>query len=239
MERRYIFVGKVKEIKDFQWFDSENPVPPNFKYKFHKTIVFDVEKFYKGSSEKVSNTKEITLYSVSQTEEAPFSFDKDEKYLVYVKRIGVVPVMKNWIYADIVESGSLTNKFTNSSETIKFLESVYQTDFNFIRDLLGYTGDTKYIFGGAVGGKAINLAKPHYPKEAKEVKAQGSINVQVLIDESGKVILAKAICPSNSSLAKVSEQAALNSQFMPTTISNKPVKITGVIVYNFYPEIVN
>ncbi len=97
---------------------------------------------------------------------------------------------------------------------------------------VGYGPVPKIISGGVVNGKAVNLPKPAYPPAAKAVNASGSVNVQLTIDESGNVISASAI--SGHALLRASaETAARSSKFAPTLISGNPVKITGVIVYNF------
>ncbi len=229
-----IFSGRVKQITDFKGLDSEQPIPADFKYQFHKTVVFEVEKFYKGKNEK-NTSNEVSIHTVSQAAGKPFEFKENEKYLVYAANMGVIPMSKSWIYATVVEADGLTATLEKSSEAIAFLESVYQIDFNVLRDVLGYRGDENVIKGGLVSGRATNLPKPAYPKEARKVKAAGTINVTVLIDENGKIILAKAVCPSNVDLAESAEQAAFASSFTPTLLSGKPVKVTGVIVYNFIP----
>ena len=90
----------------------------------------------------------------------------------------------------------------------------------------------KVISGGIINGKAMNLVKPPYPAAARTVRASGAVNVQVVIDESGKVISATAVS-GNPLLRAAAEQAARNSNFTPTMMSGQPVKVTGVIVYNF------
>lgn len=88
------------------------------------------------------------------------------------------------------------------------------------------------ISGGVLNGKALKLAKPRYPQAARDSGASGTVVVQVLIDETGKVISARAI-GGHPDLRKVSEDAALESEFSPTRLEGKPVKVTGVIQYNF------
>jgi protein TonB len=85
---------------------------------------------------------------------------------------------------------------------------------------------------GVITGKASHLPKPSYPPAAKAVGASGAVNVQVTIDEQGNVISAKAI-GGHILLRAVSEDAARRAKFSPTTLSKVPVKVTGVIVYNF------
>lgn len=90
----------------------------------------------------------------------------------------------------------------------------------------------KIVSGGVVNGSAKSLPKPVYSAAAIAVNAQGKVDVQVLIDESGNVISAKAVS-GNPLLRPAAEAAARNARFTPTLLSKVPVKVTGVIVYNF------
>ena len=92
----------------------------------------------------------------------------------------------------------------------------------------------KTISGGVVNGKAVNLVTPSYPAAAKAVRASGSVNVQVTIDENGNVISASAVS-GHPLLRAAAVSAARSSKFSPTKLSGEPVKVTGVIVYNFNP----
>lgn len=93
----------------------------------------------------------------------------------------------------------------------------------------------KTISGGVLNGKAKNLVQPTYPAAAKAVRASGAVNVQVTIDEKGNVISASAV--SGHPLLRASAvEAAKASTFSPTLLSGEPVRVTGVIVYNFKPE---
>ena len=62
--------------------------------------------------------------------------------------------------------------------------------------------------------------------------AQGKVDVQVFIDETGRVLSANAVS-GHPLLRNAAEQAARNARFTPTYLSKVPVKVTGVIVYNF------
>jgi TonB family protein len=85
---------------------------------------------------------------------------------------------------------------------------------------------------GVLTSKALFLATPNYPPLARPIKLQGIVTVQVLIDESGKVISAKAIS-GHPILVPEAQKAAMQSRFSPTLLSNQPVKVSGVITYNF------
>lgn len=91
------------------------------------------------------------------------------------------------------------------------------------------------ISGGVVNGQATSLPKPPYPLAAKVVRAGGDVNVQVTIDETGRVISAKAI-DGHVLLKPAAEKAAWSAKFKPTLLSKQPVKVTGVIVYRFAPQ---
>lgn len=91
---------------------------------------------------------------------------------------------------------------------------------------------SKPISGGILNGRATSLPKPTYPPNARTLRAFGVVTVEVLLDEQGKVISAKAV-DGHPSLRQAAVAAAREARFSPTTISGKPVQVTGVISYNF------
>jgi len=91
------------------------------------------------------------------------------------------------------------------------------------------------ISGGVLNGKAISLPKPAYPPIAKAAHAAGTVTVQVTIDENGNVISAHAVS-GHPLLQAVAVAAARGARFSPTKLSGQPVKVTGVITYNFVAQ---
>lgn len=91
---------------------------------------------------------------------------------------------------------------------------------------------SKTISGGVINSKATSLVKPSYPQAALAAGAGGAVNVQVVVDEAGNVISASAVS-GHPRLRQAAEEAARNSKFSPTLLGGQPVKVTGVIVYNF------
>jgi protein TonB len=83
-----------------------------------------------------------------------------------------------------------------------------------------------------LNGKAISLPKPAYPAVAKAARQTGTVTVQVTIDENGSVISARAV-GGPPLLQAAAVQAAYGAKFSPTKLSGQPVKVTGVITYNF------
>lgn len=88
------------------------------------------------------------------------------------------------------------------------------------------------VHGGVLNGRAVKLAKPSYPPEAHKAGASGEVKVQIVFDEAGKVIWARAVS-GHPLLHKACEDAAWQSTFPPMKVEGKPEKVTGVLVYNF------
>jgi len=91
------------------------------------------------------------------------------------------------------------------------------------------------VSGGVLNGKAIRLPKPAYPAIARAARASGTVVVQVLIDENGNVVNASAVS-GHPLLQAVAVGAARQAKFSPTKLSGQPVKVTGVIQYNFVAQ---
>jgi TonB family protein len=83
-----------------------------------------------------------------------------------------------------------------------------------------------------LNGKALSLPKPSYPPLARSAHASGTVLVWVSIDESGKVISASVVA-GHPVLRAEALQAAQRARFSPTLLEGRPVKVTGIISYNF------
>lgn len=88
------------------------------------------------------------------------------------------------------------------------------------------------ISGGVLNGKAISMPAPRYPEEARQAMASGEVTVQVLIDEAGNVLSAEAKS-GPPELREAAVKAALKARFSQTRLSGQPVKVTGILLYNF------
>lgn len=84
------------------------------------------------------------------------------------------------------------------------------------------------IAGGMLNGKAIYLPLPEVPAG----EATGVVLVQVLIDEQGSVVDAKAVSgPQHLQAAAVN--AARLARFTPTLLLGEPVRVSGTLSYSF------
>lgn len=99
-------------------------------------------------------------------------------------------------------------------------------------------GETKTedaIQGDVLNGSAVALPKPDYPPLARAARASGTVVVQVLIDEEGKVVSAHLVS-GHPLLQPAAAAAARKAQFSPTLLEGEPVRVTGVIHYNFVSQ---
>jgi TonB family protein len=90
----------------------------------------------------------------------------------------------------------------------------------------------KPVSGGVLNGMALSLPAPGYPETAKRMRIAGTVTVDVVIDENGKVISAVA-SGGPVTLREAAVQAAQRAKFSPTKLSGQPVKVAGVINYKF------
>jgi len=90
----------------------------------------------------------------------------------------------------------------------------------------------KLIEGGVINGKALRLPKPPYPAAARAQYVSGTVSVQVLIDEQGDVASAGAV-NGHPTLQPSAREAACGAKFSPTSLQGTPVKVSGVVTYNF------
>src|SRR5215218_4526460 len=112
-------------------------------------------------------------------------------------------------------------------------------------------GVPKMINGGVLNGKATSLPKPEYPEWARSAQLEGTVVVDIVIDEEGNVASAVAASetrkrlteknqeisvdlePADASLRELAEKAALEAKFTPTRLAGVPVKVKGSLVYRF------
>jgi len=85
---------------------------------------------------------------------------------------------------------------------------------------------------GVITGQALSKPDPVYPPMAVKARVQGVVSIQILVDENGRVISAKAVS-GHVLLRQAAEQAAMRTRFSPTRLSDVPVKVSGTITFNF------
>ena len=90
----------------------------------------------------------------------------------------------------------------------------------------------RQVSTGVLMATVISMPPPPYPPIARQIRAQGPVSVQILVDERGKVVSAQAVS-GNPMLLSAAKEAAMRARFTPTLLSGTPVKVQGTIIYNF------
>ncbi|HEV2864129.1 MAG TPA: TonB family protein [Pyrinomonadaceae bacterium] len=90
----------------------------------------------------------------------------------------------------------------------------------------------KMVSGGILNGKAVSKPAPEYPEEARAAGVEGTVTVKILVDEEGKVVTAEAVSGPEL-LRPAAEAAARLARLSPTRLSGEPVRVSGLLTYNF------
>ncbi len=104
--------------------------------------------------------------------------------------------------------------------------------YNFAPQKIETANDHKTINGGVLNGRAVKLPLPGYPAAAKAVKAEGAVNVLVVINESGEVVESEAFS-GHPLLREAAVDASRQAKFSTTLLNGQAVRVKGILVYNF------
>jgi TonB family protein len=86
---------------------------------------------------------------------------------------------------------------------------------------------------GELASRATSLVKPEYTNEARQAGINGSIVLQLSLDEQGRVTSTKTLSGLSNGLTENAIAAAKSSTFTPAAVNGKPAKGVGTITYNF------
>lgn len=127
-------------------------------------------------------------------------------------------------------NGQNTNEANTNSSTSQESSPPNPTDQSSTAD-----GSNTPVPDNILNDQAISKPDPVYPPVAKAARALGTVTVQVTVDETGKVTSAQATS-GHPLLRAAATQAAYQARFKPTLSSGKPVKVSGVLTYDFKPQ---
>ncbi|MCI0391634.1 MAG: energy transducer TonB [Acidobacteria bacterium] len=92
--------------------------------------------------------------------------------------------------------------------------------------------EPRRISEGVLRGSAIVKVQPLYPESAKKMQAAGSVQVQVMISEEGRVIEVMTVS-GHPLLRKPVVDAARKWVFKPTLLNGIPVKVESTLTFVF------
>ena len=87
------------------------------------------------------------------------------------------------------------------------------------------------ILAGVLNDIALELPQPD-PEAAKTANESGTVTVEVIVNENGEVSTLSVVS-GPTSLWKAAGAAARKARFAPPLLGGKPVKIAGVLTYEF------
>lgn len=83
-----------------------------------------------------------------------------------------------------------------------------------------------------LASRLIHRVDPVYPEEAKRKRIQGSVLLEVLVNEQGEV--AKSIVlRGDSLLAQAAVDAVRQWRYQPFLLDNKPIAVIGTVLVTF------
>lgn len=85
---------------------------------------------------------------------------------------------------------------------------------------------------GVIQGAAVVKPAPVYPPLARQARVEGAVQILVTISEEGRVLEA-AVVNGHPLLRQAALEAARRWVFNPTTLSEVPVKVQGILTFNF------
>ena len=88
------------------------------------------------------------------------------------------------------------------------------------------------IDGGVLNTKALELPKPRYPEAARAANITGRVTVKIRLDEKGNIVSAEAV-GGPEELRAAAVEAARKARFTLTLIGTRPVRVFGLLTYDF------
>ncbi len=123
------------------------------------------------------------------------------------------------------------------SEDVSMEETIPETDFNPFAppEMQEDTGGGEAFYAFDTPPTPIKTVAPEYPDMARQAGAEGTVLIEVTINENGRVIAARVIKSTTiSSLAEAARKAAMDWLFTPAKQRDVPVKARIAIPFEFH-----
>lgn len=217
--------GTVTEIIPYK--KGAKSIPKQFtqdglKYEVTGLIKFKVVDLFVGSE-----TGEVAQYFNVKSQNLPaVKFEIGEKYLFEANTFQSQLTGKD----EIIRPNNFLKLYQNATTDIEFLQRVKDQNVN---QAILNADFLDVVPAKSADIKTVLLVKPFRLKSSQEFKINNTVYVLTVIDETGRVVKAKAFCAKNTVVAEASEQAAMLSRFAPILKDGSPTKVKGIIVYKF------
>jgi protein TonB len=97
--------------------------------------------------------------------------------------------------------------------------------------MFGQDAPKKLSKAEAIGAVASKTA-PEYPMVARQLKLEGTVEIEAMISEQGTVEEVKVVS-GNPVLTKAASEAVKKWKFTPVLVGGKPVKAVAPLTINF------
>ncbi len=208
------------------WANVHNRDYNNAEKAFRRNLQVKETAWGTESKELLPALNDLALFSKRKNE--------FESSIGYLKRMVAIIEKQDSNSLDLAESladcSAILRQLKKTAEADEYLaraKAIYTSPAN-LTDL----GQTAMLQSHALQSYATAKTAPPYPLEAKQVRAQGSVEVLVETNEAGTVTSAKAISGRNE-LRKAAEEAAKQWRFANPVINGKTIRVRGILTFNF------
>ena len=202
--------------RDFN--DAEKAFKRNLQIK---EMIFGTE-----SKELLPELNDLSIFSKQKREL--------ENSIGYLKRMVAIKEKENsnsiYLAELLADCAAILRQLKNSAEAdecVNRAKAIYISPANLTDSL-----QIAMLPSQVLQSYATAKAAPPYPLEAKQVRAQGAVEVLVETNEDGIVTSAKAMSGRNE-LRKGAEEAASKWRFANPVINGKTIKLRGILIFNF------
>ena len=198
-------------------------------------VMIEVGTFKKGITRQpgfyhAAIEQEGELYQVRRLRDLPEGL-REPATLAGRNSIKLAPLDSHLLWLPPEESGARAVFGTSADEAVPSPPAPRQA----VTPAAGPTPpppETRKVSEGVLRGNAIVKVQPLYPASAKKMQAAGSVQVQVMISEEGRVIEATTVS-GHPLLRNAAMDAARKWVFKPTILNGIPMKVESTLTFVF------
>lgn len=93
--------------------------------------------------------------------------------------------------------------------------------------------NSKFVPAQVEGGLRELINNVKYPSEAENQFQQGKVYLNLFINKKGEVVFVRVLESADNRLTRYSIYAVKNTDFLPATLNDRPVKSTRLVMFDF------
>lgn len=170
------------------------------------------------------------IFAVPPIEIIPYSLKEEKTVAIEIPDEIVIPPPP-----EEVQRPTLPTEM-EISDDVSVEETLPETNFDPFAppEIPEGSGSAESFYAFDTPPQAIKRAQPAYPELARQAGAEGTVRVEVTIDETGRVIAARVVATNTiAALNEAARKAAMDWLFTPAKQRDQPVKARIVIPFEF------